>query len=194
MSCTFPSRGARWLARVALAALAAAVFAAAPAPAWADDTDECAEGGVSGTAPPESLSITGGGISLAQVNAVADRLICICGCGNMVLGDCECGVAAKDKARIHTLLAEGKSPDAVVAIFVEDDGEQRLAAPTKQGFNLVAWVAPFVALVLGGTFLGWVLRSWTRRAPKPAPGTGRPAAPEDSPYRERLDEELRRGA
>jgi len=179
-----------------LAIFAAVLLVAPPAPAWADadSSEECAEGGVSGTAPPESLAITGGGITLARVNEVADRLICICGCGNMVLGDCECGVAAKDKARIHTLLAEGKSPDAVVAIFVADDGEQRLAAPTKQGFNLVAWVAPFAALALGGTFLGWVLRSWTKRAPKAAPRPERPAAPEDSAYRERLDEELRREA
>lgn len=179
-------------AAVSLAALVALVAAFALAAAAPREPEECAEGGVSGIAPPESLRAAGDGVTHAEIQQVASRLICICGCGNMVLADCECGVAAKDKQRIRALIAEGQGPDQIVAAFVASDGEQRLAAPTKSGFNLIAWVAPFVALVLGGTFLGWVIRSWTRR--KPPPPAERPLTAEQSEYRARLDEELRRGA
>ena len=172
-------------------ALAASAFAAEPqAPA----KEECSVGGVSGTASAESLAAVGAGASHEQVNAVAGRMICLCGCGNMVLSDCECSEATKDKSRIRALLAAGKPPEAVVAAFVAADGEQRLAAPTKKGFNLVVWIAPFAALVLGGTFLGWLLRSWTRRRPAAPARAERPVAPEDPAYRARLEEELRRGA
>ena len=179
----------------ALAALLAALPVAASAvPPGAEAPEDCAEGGVSGIAPADSLPAAADGVTLARVNEVAARLICICGCGNMVLDDCECGEAAADKRKIRGLLAEGKGPDEVVAAFVAADGELRLAAPTKEGFNLVVWVAPFVALVLGGTFLGWVLRSWTRRRPPAAPRATPAVSPEDAAYRARLDEELRRGA
>jgi cytochrome c-type biogenesis protein CcmH len=185
------------VAVVAPLAAGVAVRAAADSPgAPPEDTapkgDNCAVGGVSGTAPAEPLGAGEEAVSLERVNEAASKMICTCGCGNMVLSDCECGEAAQDKQKIRRLLAEGKGPEEIVAVFVSEEGEIRRAAPTKKGFNLIVWVAPFVALVLGGTFLGWVLRSWTRRKPpSPGPHEVHPLSKED---RDRLDDELRRGA
>ena len=44
---------------------------------------------------------------------------------------------------------QGKSDDAILAYFIDKYGSTVLAAPPKSGFNLAAWVMPFVALAVG---------------------------------------------
>jgi len=46
-------------------------------------------------------------------------------------------------------LAAGESPEQVKAYFVEKYGLWILLAPPRQGFNLLVWVVPFVALGAG---------------------------------------------
>ena len=43
---------------------------------------------------------------------------------------------------------------------VDEYGETVLSAPTKFGFNLTAWVMPFIALVAGGVGVRKVIYSW----------------------------------
>ena len=42
-------------------------------------------------------------------------------------------------------------------------GETLLAAPTKKGFNLTAWVTPFLAILVGGCLVVLTLIRWTKR-------------------------------
>jgi cytochrome c-type biogenesis protein CcmH len=44
---------------------------------------------------------------------------------------------------------QGKSDDAIIAYFIEKYGNTVLAAPPASGFNLTAWLMPFVALAIG---------------------------------------------
>jgi cytochrome c-type biogenesis protein CcmH len=66
-----------------------------------------------------------------------------------------------------------------------------LAAPTKEGFNLLAWIAPF--LVLGAGILGTVLlvRRWTIGHPQTAGGFHEQVIedPEERERRERIRRE-----
>ena len=64
------------------------------------------------------------------------------------------------------------------------------AAPTGEGFDLVAWTLPVVALLAGLMVLYRVFRVWTRRQPLLA---STPANPEAIPeeYRDRLEKELK---
>ena len=87
------------------------------------------------------------------VGEIAQGLTCTCGC-NMVVGACEgsmeCTVAKQITGEVSNLLAKGQTKDEIIRYFVEKNGERILAAPTKRGFNLTAWIMPFLALILGG--------------------------------------------
>ena len=47
--------------------------------------------------------------------------------------------------------------------MVQNYGEQLLAAPTKKGFNLTAWVTPFLAFFAGAGLVGFVIHRWGSR-------------------------------
>jgi len=70
-----------------------------------------------------------------------------------------------ERADAERMLASGMTADQVLAAFAADYGEHVLAAPTKEGFNLTAWVLPFVVLGVGGLVVAFALRSWRPRRP-----------------------------
>ncbi|RMD94292.1 MAG: hypothetical protein D6813_02460, partial [Calditrichaeota bacterium] len=70
-------------------------------------------------------------------------------------------------------LEQGKTREEVLQAMVKKYGESILAAPPKKGFNLLAWVLPFVALLMGGFVVAMVLkkliaRPTTQQAESPA--------------------------
>ena len=73
--------------------------------------------------------------------------------------------------------------------FVSQYGEKVLAAPTKSGFNLTAWILPFAALLIAGILVTSVIRTWVRTSQEnPVPET--PVVSSDPQIRERLKREL----
>ncbi|MFN0152000.1 MAG: cytochrome c-type biogenesis protein CcmH [bacterium] len=126
---------------------------------------------------------------------VSEALVCQCGC-NMILYVCNhvnCPSAYPFRDSIEVMIQAGKTKEQIVAKFVADHGEVVLSAPTTDGFNLAAWVTPFVMLVLGGAYLGSFLRARKRRAALQAAAVAAsaPGGRRDS-YTERVDEELDR--
>ncbi len=99
-----------------------------------------------------------------------------------------CDVAKKMRSDVEARLAEGMSDEQVFNTFAADYGEQVLAAPTKRGFNLLAWVLPFAALAAGAVVIFLVVRAW-----RPETATG-PAEPRhvDPDYAAAVEDELRR--
>ena len=101
----------------------------------------------------------------ATVSDISRELICQCGC-NMVLPNCahsECMARDTMATLIEERLAQGQSKEQIIRFFVAQYGEQVLATPTKRGFNLVAWVLPFAALLFGGGVVYTALKMWVRR-------------------------------
>lgn len=125
---------------------------------------------------------------------VGTSLVCQCGC-QMVLTACthiECGSAVPMKAEVKEMIAKGMDKDQIITAFMQKYGEQVLAAPTKKGFNLTAWIAPFVALIVGAIALFLVLRDWVKKSKLANPEARRTVAVEkEDPYKKRLEEELR---
>jgi cytochrome c-type biogenesis protein CcmH len=116
-----------------------------------------------------------------------DRLVCQCGC-NEQLSVCamqNCGSATPMRAEIRERLQKGESVDQIVASFEDRMGKKVLSAPTMKGFDLTAWVMPFVMLCLGAVALGWIVVKMVRRSPEPETG---PAAVAVDP---RVEQELR---
>jgi cytochrome c-type biogenesis protein CcmH len=84
------------------------------------------------------------------------------------------------------MLKTGASDDAIVDSFVKESGVSALAAPPAEGFNLLAWTMPFVAICLGlGAIAVWFKRFAGRR-----PVEVRTAPEIDPKYQQRMDREL----
>ena len=86
------------------------------------------------------------------VRRVGDRLACKCGTCNNTVGNCpmlECHYSHPARQRISKMLDQGMSDDAIVAVFVKEQGLSALAAPPAEGFNLLGWLMPFIALAGG---------------------------------------------
>jgi len=105
-------------------------------------------------------------VAAAQSNALTElkgQLICQCGC-NLVLASCqdmmECTVAVDMVQEISEKLANGSSSSEIVQGFIARYGKPVLAAPTTKGFDLTAWVMPFLAVVVGLIVLYFVLRQF----------------------------------
>jgi cytochrome c-type biogenesis protein CcmH len=96
---------------------------------------------------------------------------------------------------IRERIAAGDSESEIKDALVADFGEGVLAAPPKQGFNLLAWVLPLAAGALAVAALAVALRRWSRARREEVAETspsanGRP--PLDPELERRVDEELAR--
>jgi cytochrome c-type biogenesis protein CcmH/NrfF len=121
---------------------------------------------------------------------VEESLTCQCGCG-LTVHSCnhlQCPSAIPLREEIRAQMEEGKDRQAILAYFSDKYGEKILSSPTTVGFNLVAWVAPFVVIGLGGVFLGVTLKRWSRRRPTVPEA---PSVAPASPYTKVLEKELR---
>ena len=129
----------------------------------------------------------------ATVSEIADELICQCGC-TMVLSNCthaECSSRSAMTAIIGQKLDQGESKEQIIDYFVSQYGEQVLSSPPKKGFNLVAWLLPFAAILAGGVVIYLSLKAWVRRGNRhQADATGDIIEEEDEAYRQQLKEEL----
>ena len=127
---------------------------------------------------------------------IESRLMCYCGCSDLTVRACTCGTADAIRGEIATRLSGGETPDQVVAAFVERYGTQIRSAPTKAGFDLLAWITPFAVLILAGTALAMTVRRWglARTGPTAAPasaGSTPAATPEERRALERVRREMR---
>ncbi|UCH09221.1 MAG: cytochrome c-type biogenesis protein CcmH [Fidelibacterota bacterium] len=66
------------------------------------------------------------------------------------VADHDSDAAQKVKEQIARLLAEGKTKEEILDMYVAIYGEQILARPRAQGFNLLAYIMPPTILLVGG--------------------------------------------
>src|SRR6185437_14945527 len=95
------------------------------------------------------------------------RIICVCGCNQMLLECNHVGCTYSDKMRQELSAAVENEPndDAILQSFVREYGTTVLAAPSARGFDRVAWIMPF-AVFFAATFgAGMVIRNWKHRQP-----------------------------
>ncbi len=111
----------------------------------------------------------------ARFKDLGHRMMCTCGCGQVLLECNHVGCQSSDKMRNQLLAALDKggsnSDDLILQAFVQEYGPTVIAAPTATGFNRVAWIMPFVVLALGIGFAVHIVRSWKNR-PEPALADG----------------------
>ena len=129
-------------------------------------------------------------VTSADIRRVGIKLACLCGCKSTV-ADCtmlECGYSHPAKERIASMLMAGNTDKEILDSFVQERGIEALATPPASGFNLLAWVMPFIAIGLGLVAIALFVR---RFHPKRAAATG----PEIDPavldrYQDRIEKDL----
>jgi cytochrome c-type biogenesis protein CcmH/NrfF len=108
---------------------------------------------------------------------------CECkGCSGQSIANCHpgCGEGIRDRARVHAMLADGKSREQILAVFVAERGEGVLMSPPIKGFNQLVWILPVAVMAAGIPLVVMVARR--RRAPKLADApTKAPPTDDDAP-------------
>ncbi len=133
--------------------------------------------------------------SSARIDNLGHRLMCTCGCAQL-LGECDhvgCPSRGEELATLGTAVAAGQTDQQILDAFAAKYGATVLAAPRTQGFDLVAWIAPFAvfAAALLGTIL--LVRRWSGtsgvRAGAAASNDLATASPEEKERIERIRRE-----
>ena len=140
---------------------------------------------------PQPLQPTAAPVTDDQVNSVAHQLYCPV-CENISLDVCPTQACAQWRQLIRTKLSQGWTPQQIQDYFVQQYGDRVLSTPPQHGLNLLVYILPPAFFLLGIFILVRVLRTLRRRSTTVAPLSG-PAAPaSDDPYRQRLEEELKK--
>ncbi|MBT5550026.1 MAG: hypothetical protein HOJ79_06055 [Nitrospina sp.] len=142
------------------------------------------------------VSVSIGHVSSAGAGAVLqdleNALMCKCDdkCGKVLL-NCTCATSDKTRAKFSKMLESGLTVDQIIKMQVDKYGETVLSAPTKFGFNLTAWMTPFVALVAGGYGVRKILLAWVGKKSSSDSKEGSEVEPVISEkYSKRLKDEL----
>jgi cytochrome c-type biogenesis protein CcmH/NrfF len=128
----------------------------------------------------------GAGDPATRFTELGHQLMCICGCGQILLECNHVGCPSSDGMRneLMTQVMRGDSDSLVQQAFVQKYGPTVLAAPTTTGFNRTAWIVPFAALFFGFGLVVLVVRGWRNNPPPGPPGAppsnGPPSGPSGS--------------
>ena len=89
-------------------------------------------------------------------------------------------------AELAAQIDEGNSDESIIARFAEKYGLMVLSAPPAAGFNLTAWVMPFIALALGALLVVYFVRQFR------AKWASVPADVDVTKYQQKVEEELKK--
>ena len=137
------------------------------------------------TLPPKGAPV----LDQAKRDELEHHIHCQCGCNLDVYTcrttDFSCQVSPAMHRDVMALVAGGYSGPEIIAAFKNVYGDRVLMAPPSSGFDLAAWITPFVALSAGIALVLVVLRRL--RAPALAPATTPVAAAATPAEQARLD-------
>ena len=106
----------------------------------------------------------------ASLPDIEDEVMCPV-CGTLLELASEAPQAQRERAFIRELIAQGYTKDEIKDALVAEFGEEVLATPDTEGFDLAAWLVPAAALLGGAVAIAVGLRRW--RGSDGGPGEGR---------------------
>ena len=95
----------------------------------------------------------------ARVRAVSSELRCPV-CQGESIQDSPAALAVEMKAVVREQLAAGRTPDEVKAYFVDKYGEWILLRPRASGWNVLVYVLPALAFLLGMIVIARAIGRW----------------------------------
>lgn len=104
-------------------------------------------------------------VAEVSVEDIEESLTCQCGCGLTVhrCNHVNCPSALPLRQEIREQVALGKKKEEILAYFEAKYGEKILSAPVLRGFNILAWITPFLALAVGAALVGRTVHRWVAR-------------------------------
>jgi cytochrome c-type biogenesis protein CcmH len=106
-------------------------------------------------------------------------------CQGLSIADSDTLSALAIKNQVQGFLAAGYSQTQVLTYFEQAYGEFIRLEPKAEGFNLVVWIAPIVAFLIGVVLLA----RWVRVSAKPASTTAKTSDAKLEEYLEKVREE-----
>jgi cytochrome c-type biogenesis protein CcmH len=116
------------------------------------------------------------GAEAPSFQELEESLTCQCGCG-LTVHSCnhlQCPSAIPLRQEIRAQMEKGLGKETILQYFADKYGEKILSSPTTTGFNLTAWVVPFVMVALGSMLVVFTLLRWRRGKRRPAVPTAVP--------------------
>jgi cytochrome c-type biogenesis protein CcmH len=107
----------------------------------------------------------------ASLPDIEDEVMCA-QCGTP-LNASDSPVADDERAFIRERIAQGQTKEQIKAALVAEYGEEILALPGDDGFNLAAYLVPVLLALLAAAGLAVAARRW-RRSPRTAPAEAGP--------------------
>jgi hypothetical protein len=159
-----------------------------------------------------AFTMLGAGTPAKRFDKLGHLLMCPCGCAEILL-ECNhvgCPDSSRLIAELHTQVgdvpglppSEGTPtptaasilPDAAIfSFFSTKYGPTVLAAPIRGGFDNLAWIMPFVILVLGLFAVIAVVRLWRLRNARLTPAVVAAPSPAEDALRDRIRNETNYG-
>ena len=114
-----------------------------------------------------SVALLGASGDRARFTDLGHRMMCVCGCNQILLECNHVGCTYSDRMREQLLAATQRdsSDDNILQAFVKEYGTTVLAAPTMHGFDKVAWIMPFAVFLAGALMAVILIRNWKARQP-----------------------------
>jgi cytochrome c-type biogenesis protein CcmH len=120
---------------------------------------------------------------------VEDEVMCpVCGTTLELASDAQ--QAIRQREFIRDLIAQGQTKEQIKDALVAEFGDEVLALPDDEGFDLAAWVVPGIAIIAAAIAIFIALRRWrsASREAEPAPAP----EPLDAEDAGRLEADLER--
>jgi cytochrome c-type biogenesis protein CcmH len=105
------------------------------------------------------------GDDAARIDRLGHQMMCVCGC-NQILLECNhvgCSYSTRMRDELTAAVTRGDSDNSVLQWFIQTYGTTVLAAPTNTGFNRMAWIMPYLALVVGIGLVVAIVGVWRKR-------------------------------
>ena len=98
----------------------------------------------------------------------------------------ECHYSLPAREKIDEMQKAGAADQTIIDTFVKESGLAALATPPAEGFFLLGWIMPFIAISLGLVFVA----IWFKRFGKRSPASEAPLPEIDRRYLDRMNKEL----
>ncbi len=146
--------------------------------------------------PGWAQSVTTGDEYYKEYVAVGAKLKCQCSGGcSYTIAHCNmlnCSYREMVKPEIMKGVTAGLPTDEIVEKMVAMFGSELRTAPRSEGFGVVGWAMPFVALLLGLILAPVVIARWKKQQQVPAAATVRVSEKDLARYRETIEQDLAR--
>ena len=102
----------------------------------------------------------------SRFNRVGHQMMCVCGCGQILLECNHVGCPDSDRmiGELRAQVGGGGTDTSIMNWFAAKYGATVLAAPIRGGFDNVAWITPFAVFLLATVGVGFLIRMWRLRS------------------------------